>query len=306
MSTNNYTTIRNFIISLLTAYRRQRLVPFPASGCRRCGGWGHVYEKHGNIIYSLRCPVCNRKRTWLLFCCLTCLLLSACKPGEYTFLANHDTPEQIAKAAKVQAEADALKEQNDYNAGLHTLDLDAKRNSAALQQKAAAQAIEDDSNTRQMRASTEQAFWTGIGNALPIILKTIGEAIAGTIYILSLALAIRIVLALWAQGRRTYAEPPHYMLEAHIGDMTLTYILMRDQLNSPAIIQDPLSGRRAKINDYADVETLRASLLQVTQPAQMLLGPGQPRPQQDGLLRRIWIALFGRSQAKVRKTEVIL
>jgi hypothetical protein len=236
---------------------------------------------------------------------LACLLLSACKPGEYAFLANHDTPEQIAKAAKLQAEADAARELNDYNASLHALDLQAKRASADLQQQAAAQAITDDRDVRRQRTSTEQAFWTNVGGTLPSIITSIGNAVAATIYILSLALSIRIVLSLWAQSRRTYAEPPHYLVEARVGNTIITYLLMRDQLTGPAIIQDPLSGRRAAINDPADVETLRAQMLQVAQPAQMLLGPGQQRPKQDGFVWRMWESLFGRRH-QVRKTEVIL
>ena len=53
------------LVKILNWLTMEDELPSYGQVCQRCFGTGHIYEKKMGMVFSRRCPVCNRKSTWL-------------------------------------------------------------------------------------------------------------------------------------------------------------------------------------------------------------------------------------------------
>jgi hypothetical protein len=223
---------------------------------------------------------------WILLVLVSLVaVLSGCKPGDYRILANHDTPEEKARAELLLAQAESIRSKADldYQVGLSEVKI--KQATAGERVKAENAAIIQESSAR---AEATRAS----GESFAVVVRALGYGLVGLEIMGGILAAGVIAVNLWTRAKRAPAMSRALTLTAKYNNVPITFIVAPDEKGQWQVF-DPFGRLPAQSNA---ANALRANLLQLALGNNLAL----PAPRsvasgpQDGIMIRAWKALFGR------------
>jgi type IV secretory pathway VirJ component len=246
----------------------------------------------------------NNKHVALLVM-LTCLLLSACKPGDYAVLVNHDKPEEVARAEVLKAQAEQIRAQTETDRQRALIQTEVIATTAKLNQTLAAERgrAEIQANIEQSKAQTQVT--QAIGVSLSSVVYGIGAGLIIAEVVAAVCFTAYVLIALLVRLKQAPARSRAVVVTGYVNNTRMDMIIFQDNDDSWHII-DPLEGSRGAINQSRGAQAMRMHLL--SDFAQLALpAPAAQRrqqPQQEGILFRAWHFLFNRKPA-ARKVEIV-
>lgn len=246
-----------------------------------------------------------------------CLLLTSCKPGNYNtgldIRVRSASPEEQASAALIEADVDRKFKENQvaFDRAMATLELEKESLPKIVEANNTAliMATEADSRARvsmadadarakvaQADAAARSAMATGLSASVAVAALGLGVAISVPMLVLAGAVYGGILLV--TAARQINARARAVVVTAYFNSTRVDYLVMQDE-DGHWHIQNTMDDERSLMSQSKAVSHTRPHLLQA---AQIQFQHEQAESERDGLVPRIWSALFGK---KRKVSEVV-
>jgi hypothetical protein len=232
------------------------------------------------------------------------LAITACKPGDYAVLVNHDTPEQVARAEVLSAQAEQIRTQTEINRQRALIETEVIATTAKLNQTLSAEATRAEIQTRIEQSKAQTQVTTAIGVSLSSVVYGLGAGLIIAEVVAAICITLYIFIELLIRLKQVPAKSRAITVTGYINNIRMDMIIFQDNDNAWHII-DPLEGSRGALSQSRGAQAMRMHLLSEFQHA-ALPAPRyrEQQPQQEGILFRVWHFLFKRKSA-ARKMEII-
>jgi hypothetical protein len=236
---------------------------------------------------------------------LACLTLSACKPGDYAVLVNHDKPEEIARAEVLSAQAEQIRTQTETNRQRAMIETEVIATTAKLNQTLAAERGRAEIQAKIEQSKAQTQVTQAVGVSLSSVAYGIGAGLIIAEIIAAICITFYVLINLVVRLKQVPAKSRAIVVTGYVNNTRMDMIIFQDNNNDWHII-DPMEGSRGRVDQSRGAQAMRMHLLSsFAQPA-LLATPSQHQQpqQQEGILFRAWHFLFNRKSA-ARKIEVV-
>ena len=245
----------------------------------------------------------TRVKSFAMFM-LACLTLSACKPGDYAVLVNHDKPEEVARAEVLKAQAEQIRTQTETNRQRALIETEVIATTAKLNQELAAERGRAEIQAKIEESKAQTQVTQAVGVSLSSIVYGIGAGLIISEIIAAICLTAYVLINLVVRLKQVPARSRAIVVTGYVNNTRMDMIIFQDNDNAWHII-DPMEGSRGRLDQSRGAQAMRMHLLSsFAQPALPAPSQRQQPQQQEGILFRAWHFLFNRKPT-TRKMEVI-